>query len=246
MDISAHTNIVHMVLNAGPMVQFVLFLLLLLSVISWTIMFAKYTYLKKAQKESSHFIDTFWKSHDLLHVLKEAKTMKFCPIARIFRIGYREWGRLYKLQSKKSSVNTSSRGALEQSENMIIDNVNRTLKRAVTTELTRLNRMLTFLATTGNTAPFIGLFGTVWGIMNAFHGIGLKGSANLATVAPGISEALIATAAGLAAAIPAVVAFNYFTNRIRTIDSELHNFAADLLNLIERNMAQAQKNGRVE
>lgn len=228
------------------MVQFVLFLLLLFSVISWTIIFSKYTYLRKAQKESNDFVNTFWKSRDILHVLKKAKNMKFCPVARVFRIGYREWERLYKLQSQKSSKDTSRQETLEKQEN-IIDNVHRTLKRAVNTELTRLNRMLTFLATTGNTAPFVGLFGTVWGIMNAFHGIGLRGSANLATVAPGISEALIATAAGLAAAIPAVVAFNYFTNRIRIIDAEMHNFTADFLNMIERNMAQAQKSyGRTE
>ncbi len=122
---------------------------------------------------------------------------------------------------------------------MTVNNVNRALKRSVNVELTRLNRLLAFLATTGNTAPFIGLFGTVWGIMNAFHGIGIKGSANLATVAPGISEALIATAAGLAAAIPAVVAFNYFTNRIGMMESELSNFSTDFLSLIERNTAMS-------
>ncbi len=97
-------------------------------------------------------------------------------------------------------------------------------------------RMVPFLATTGNTAPFIGLFGTVWGIMSSFHGIGLKGSASLATVAPGISEALVATAAGLAAAIPAVIAFNHFMQKIRILESEFHNFSADFLNIIERDI----------
>jgi biopolymer transport protein TolQ len=96
--------------------------------------------------------------------------------------------------------------------------------------------MVPFLATTGNTAPFIGLFGTVWGIMNSFHGIGLRGSASLAVVAPGISEALIATAAGLAAAIPAVIAFNYFMQKIRTLETELQSFSADFLNIIERDI----------
>jgi biopolymer transport protein TolQ len=117
-----------------------------------------------------------------------------------------------------------------------VDNVKRALRRAVNMELTGLGKALPFLATTGNTTPFIGLFGTVWGIMNAFSGIGLKGSANLAVVAPGISEALIATAAGLSAAIPAVVAYNYFTNKVRVLESEMHNFSADFLNLIERDL----------
>lgn len=99
-----------------------------------------------------------------------------------------------------------------------------------------MTQMVPFLATTGNTTPFIGLFGTVWGIMNSFHGIGLRGSASLAVVAPGISEALVATAAGLAVAIPAVIAFNYFMQKIRILESELQSFAADFLNIIERDI----------
>ena len=117
-----------------------------------------------------------------------------------------------------------------------LDNIKRALRRAVNTELTGLSSTLPFLATTGSTAPFIGLFGTVWGIMNAFRGIGLRGSASLAIVAPGISEALIATAAGLAAAIPAVVAYNYFANKVQVLESAMHNFSADFLNLVERNL----------
>jgi len=116
------------------------------------------------------------------------------------------------------------------------DTIKRALRRAINTETTRMAQMVPFLATTGNTTPFIGLFGTVWGIMNSFHGIGLKGSASLAVVAPGISEALIATAAGLAAAIPAVIAFNHFMQKIRIFESELHNFSADFLNIIERDI----------
>ena len=122
------------------------------------------------------------------------------------------------------------------SKMMGIDNVKRALRRAINTETTRMTQMVPFLATTGNTTPFIGLFGTVWGVMSSFHGIGQKGSASLAVVAPGISEALIATAAGLAAAIPAVVAFNHFMYKIRIIESELQNFSADFLNIIERDI----------
>ena len=104
-----------------------------------------------------------------------------------------------------------------------------------------MTQMVPFLATTGNTAPFIGLFGTVWGIMNSFHNIGMKGSANLAVVAPGISEALVATAAGLAAAIPAVIAFNFFMSKIRVVESELQSFSADFLNIIERDILRIER-----
>jgi biopolymer transport protein TolQ len=119
-----------------------------------------------------------------------------------------------------------------------IENIKRALMRAVTMDVTGLTKALPFLATTGNTTPFIGLFGTVWGIMNAFRGIGLSGSASLAVVAPGISEALVATAAGLAAAIPAVVAYNHFSNRVRVLESEMQNFSSDFLNIIERDLMQ--------
>ena len=116
-----------------------------------------------------------------------------------------------------------------------IDNISRALRRATTSEITRLEKYTTFLATTGSTAPFIGLFGTVWGIMTAFKGIGETGSASLAVVAPGIAEALISTAIGLAAAIPAVMAYNYFVRRIRVLESEMESFSYDYLNIVRRN-----------
>jgi biopolymer transport protein TolQ len=122
-----------------------------------------------------------------------------------------------------------------------IANVKRALRRAISSEVTRMTQLVPFLATTGNATPFIGLFGTVWGIMNSFHGIGLRGSASLAVVAPGISEALVATAAGLAAAIPAVIAFNYFMQKIRVVESELESFSADFLNIIEREILRAKE-----
>jgi biopolymer transport protein TolQ len=136
-----------------------------------------------------------------------------------------------------SSTQTPSLG----SQATGIENIKRTLRRAINTEMTRLTQMVPFLATTGNTTPFIGLFGTVWGIMNSFRSIGLKGSANLAVVAPGISEALIATAAGLAVAIPAVIAFNYFNQKIRVIESELQSFSADFLNIVERDILRIER-----
>jgi biopolymer transport protein TolQ len=115
-----------------------------------------------------------------------------------------------------------------------LDNITRAMKRSHTAEITHLESLVPFLATTGSTAPFIGLFGTVWGIMIAFQDIGKMGSANLATVAPGISEALIATATGLAAAIPAVIAYNYFNSKIKVLDAEMESFTSDFLNIIKR------------
>ena len=236
---SSNIDIFNMIIHAGPMVKFVLLLLLLFSITSWAIMLMKYRYIKKAFSESAEFIDFFWKSRNLSNAFSKAKQLRGSPVARIFRIGYAELknlsrsGTSKKQESKRSSENENASLSARFTG---IDNVKRALRRAINIESTRMIRMVPFLATTGNTAPFIGLFGTVWGIMSSFHGIALKGSASLAAVAPGISEALVATAAGLAAAIPAVIAFNHFMQKIRVIESELHNFSADFLNIIERDI----------
>ena len=237
-------DIIHMIANAGLMVQFVLLTLLFFSITSWAIILIKYRYIRRVHKESEFFTDFFWKSRDLSVAFAKAKQLRGSPIARIFQLGYVELKRLSKsgvsLQGSSSDEEPSSLGASFSG----IENIQRALRRAINSEVTRLAQLVPFLATTGNTAPFIGLFGTVWGIMNSFHGIGLRGSASLAVVAPGISEALVATAAGLAAAIPAVIAFNYFTQKIRIIESELHSFSADLLNIIERDIFQVKEGGR--
>ena len=236
---SSNIDIFNMIMHAGPMVKFVLLLLLFFSITSWAIMLMKYRYIKKAFSESAEFIDFFWKSRNLSNAFSKAKQLRGSPVARIFRIGYAELknlsrsGTSKKQESKRSSENENASLSARFTG---IDNVKRALRRAINIETTRMIRMVPFLATTGNTAPFIGLFGTVWGIMSSFHGIALKGSASLAAVAPGISEALVATAAGLAAAIPAVIAFNHFMQKIRVIESELHNFSADFLNIIERDI----------
>jgi biopolymer transport protein TolQ len=235
----SNIDILNMIMNAGLMVQFVLLLLLFFSVTSWAIMILKYRYIKKAFSESAEFIDFFWKSRNLSNAFSQAKLLRGSPVARIFRVGYVELKKLSRSGGKKTSESEHSsetESASLSSRFIGIDNVKRALRRAINAETTRMTRMVPFLATTGNTTPFIGLFGTVWGIMNSFHGIGLRGSASLAVVAPGISEALIATAAGLAAAIPAVIAFNHFMQKIRIIESELQNFAADFLNIIERDI----------
>jgi biopolymer transport protein TolQ len=221
------------------MVKFVLLLLLFFSVSSWAITIMKYRYIKKAFSESAEFIDFFWKSRNLSNAFTKAKQLHGSPVARIFRVGYAELKNLSRSGASIKKEPSPSAGAENASLSARFtgtDNVKRALRRAINSETTRMIKMVPFLATTGNTAPFIGLFGTVWGIMSSFHGIGLKGSASLATVAPGISEALVATAAGLAAAIPAVIAFNHFMQKIRVLESELQNFSADFLNIIERDI----------
>lgn len=225
-------DIIQIVSSAGLMVQFVLLLLLFFSITSWAIIIVKMRYIKKAFKESDRFVEYFWKSRDLAGAYSKAKQLRGSPVARIFRIGYAELKKLSQTKMGGDGEHDSQTGPLLHGA----DNVKRALRRAINTEMTRVTQMVPFLATTGNTTPFIGLFGTVWGIMNSFHGIGLRGSASLAVVAPGISEALIATAAGLAVAIPAVIAFNHFMQKIRVIESELHSFSADFLNILERDI----------
>jgi len=236
---TTNIDILNMMIHAGPMVKFVLLLLLFFSVTSWAIMIMKYRYIKKAFAESAEFIAFFWKSRNLSSAFSKAKQLSGSPVARIFRVGYSELKNLSRSGASTKQDSTQTSGADNASLGARFTgtgNVKRALRRAINTETTRMIRMVPFLATTGNTAPFIGLFGTVWGIMSSFHGIGLKGSASLAVVAPGISEALVATAAGLAAAIPAVIAFNHFMQKIRIIESELQNFSADFLNIIERDI----------
>jgi len=220
-------NIFTLFLNAGLVVKLVILLLLGFSVYSWYIVFEKYALFKRVKTESERFLDSFWKCRDLAEAQKAAETASTCPEAAIFRTGYRELKKLGKGKVDNGEATLEKRLAGMEP-----------LKRAVAkTELlesSRLGRSLSFLATTGNTAPFVGLFGTVWGIMTSFHEIGLKGSASLAVVAPGVSEALVVTALGLAVAIPAVVFYNTFSNQLHDIESRMHSFSTDFLNLIER------------
>jgi biopolymer transport protein TolQ len=236
-------NILEMISKAGLMVQFVLLLLLFFSITSWSIIMIKYRYIRRAFKESAYFTEFFWQSRDLSAAFAKAKQLPGSPIANIFRIGYAELRQLRQSSHQSAQSGTSAGRDSVTLVNSFkgMDNVKRALRRAINEETTRMTQMVPFLATTGNTTPFIGLFGTVWGIMNSFHGIGLRGSASLAVVAPGISEALVATAAGLAVAIPAVIAFNYFMQKIRIIESELQSFSADFLNIIEGDLIRVEE-----
>lgn len=219
----------YMLSDAGPVVKFVMLLLLFFSITSWAIIFIKFRYIRKAFKESSEFTEIFWQCRNLADAFSKAKALRSSPVARIFITSYME---LARSDSKEKTHQKKS----DTSYFQMVGSIKRTLNRSIGIEVRRLVQLVPFLATAGNTAPFIGLFGTVWGIMNTFQGIGLSGSASLAVVAPGISEALVATAAGLAVAIPSVIAYNYFMDRVRVLDSELQSFSSDLLNIMERDI----------
>ncbi|MDD4273289.1 MAG: protein TolQ [Desulfobacter postgatei] len=222
-------GLLYMITNAGPVVKFIMLLLLFFSIISWSIIFIKFRYVRKSFKDSADFTEVFWQCRTLADAFSKAKTLRSSPLGRIFIAAYMEASRT---ENKENLASKKNSGSTFQT----MGSVKRTLNRAINVENRRLTQLISFLATAGNTAPFIGLFGTVWGIMSTFQGIGLSGSASLAVVAPGISEALVATAAGLAVAIPAVMAYNYFNDRTRVLNSELQSFSSDLLNIIERDV----------
>lgn len=220
--------------NAGLTVKFTLLVLLVMSVVCWGIILYKYFLFRRAEKGSRHFFMLFSQGKSLVEIYQSSRQTSKNPLKEVFETGYRELTRVLK------GSGGTSRAPQESSPPEIkvggVENIGRALKKAQTQVITDLESTLTFLATTGSTAPFIGLFGTVWGIMTAFRNIGATGSANLATVAPGIAEALIATAVGLFAAIPAVVAYNYFLNWVKVLASEMENFSSDFLNIIERHL----------
>ena len=235
----AELGIVTMILRAGWVVRGALLILLVMSVMSWAIMFYKWRMIKQAEAETRRFHQLFMRQQKLSHINKGAEDMNFSPVASIFRAGYIELRRISKIR-KEMPDSRSDDPASMTTEIFGIENISRALSKAAESELTRVEKALPFLATTGSTAPFVGLFGTVWGIMNAFRGIGLAGSASLVSVAPGISEALVATAAGLAAAIPAVVGYNYFIQRIRVLENDMSTFSAEFLNIVDRHFRRKQ------
>jgi biopolymer transport protein TolQ len=221
-------TILDMVTGAGAVVQLVLVLLLGFSVVSWAIILMKRRQIRRAERESERFIDIFWDAKNLTAINTASLDLKESPVAQVFRAGYQELVRLTRAKRQASpgeDLSTDLGG---------VANVERAMKRAATQEITKLESSLTFLATTASAAPFVGLFGTVWGIMNAFRGLSVTQSSSIQAVAPGISEALVATAIGLAAAIPAVMAYNHFAGQLRVLSAEMENFAAEFLNIAER------------
>jgi biopolymer transport protein TolQ len=237
MGASMNTGIMNMILNADIIVKLVLIILLVFSIVTWSIIFLKIRLLTKARKETDDFLELFWGNKGMKKIYLVSRELDYSPVARLFRAGYGEFSRMRKLQGASDSTDRQELSETEDfpgSRRTVMYNLERSLNKASIDQGNRLERALSFLATTGNTAPFIGLFGTVWGIMESFRNIGMMGSASLAVVAPGISEALVATATGLAAAIPAVVAYNYFLHKINLFKSEMEIFSSEFLSMVER------------
>jgi biopolymer transport protein TolQ len=221
---------VALLIGTGLIVKIVLLILVFFSVVSWAIIMFKLVQIHRANSESGRFMDFFWKSKRFDAIASQVDRFASSPLTVLFNEGYGELKKVVDSEGKTegSALSTDLGG---------VENVSRALRRATNSEITRLEKYTTFLATTGSTSPFIGLFGTVWGIMTAFEGIGRTGSASLAVVAPGIAEALIATAIGLVAAIPAVMAYNHFQHKIRVLIKEMDNFSTEFLNIVQRNIA---------
>lgn len=216
--------------HAGMVGKLIMFILLIFSVFSWAIVVMKFLVLRRAHHASLDFLDAFWESKTLNEAYSAARDYPLSPEATVFVAGYNE------LKKISSARNTAQGQATLEMQLATMDNLKRAVRKAQFLESDRLSSYLSVLATTGSATPFIGLFGTVWGIMASFQHIGEKGSASLAVVAPGISEALVATAAGLAVAIPAVIFFNYFSNKVAEVDSMVESFSTDFINLIERDI----------
>jgi len=228
----AEESLVTMVLEAELIIQLVLLILIVMSVACWAIIVNKRRVLQRATMESEQFLEIFWRAKRLDEVFEQVEEFPNAPVAKMFKAGYVELAR--------SGGGADAAGG-DQIDLGGTENLARAMRRAATVEQTFLERMIPFLATTGATAPFIGLFGTVWGILRAFQKIGLTGQATIQTVGPDIANALIATAVGLLAAIPAVMAFNYFGNRVRVLASEMENFSHDFMNIVKRHLNRAQQ-----
>ncbi|MGZ9138075.1 MAG: protein TolQ, partial [Candidatus Deferrimicrobiaceae bacterium] len=220
------TQVLKHVMLAGPIVKLVLLLLVGFSVVSWAIIFLKFRFFKGVERNQAGFARAFAEGKSLTTLYEQAEKGGKSPLTEVFRAGYLE---LTRIQRERGEASQGGRTAT-----FPVENVYRAMYKTTHEQVGGMEDLLPFLATTGSATPFIGLFGTVWGIMNAFSGIATTGNATLATVAPGIAEALVATAAGLAAAIPSVIAYNYFLTRIRTINTRIDSFTSEFINFLER------------
>lgn len=222
-------GVVQLMLGTGPVVAAVLWTLVGFSIGCWGISLYKLVQISRARRESERFITIFWESKNLNAIHTASVGFNRSPVAQVFRAGYQEL--LQLTRAKRQAVGAQSEFSTDLGG---IENVTRAMKRQANVELTKLEYGTTFLATTGSAAPFIGLFGTVCGIITAFMGLSTAHSSSIQAVAPGIAEALIATAVGLVAAIPAVMFYNFFTARIRVLATEMENFTSEFLNIAER------------
>jgi len=219
-------GVMALIFQAGPVVKFVILILFSLSVTCWGIVLLKTLKFRKMLQASQAFLQIFWQEKRLDAVSASIRDHENGPAAIIFRAGYMELMKVAKDYQKDDEPFSVTR----------LDIIERAMRRAESSEVSSMERHLNFLATTGSAAPFIGLFGTVWGIMNSFQRIGAMGTANLAVVAPGVSEALIATAIGLAAAIPAVIFYNIFVEKIKRLSHDLEIMILEFINIAERGL----------
>jgi len=220
-----------LIAQSGPIAQLVLLVLLFFSIFSWTIVFSKVRSYRKVGRQSLEFYDLFRRSASLSEIHRSCEQYPLSPLAGIFKRGYRELE--HWIQAREESEHSPPSGQTFKG----LPGLERALYRAATAEMMTLEDSLNWLATTGSVTPFIGLFGTVIGIVNAFQGLGQGGTTTIQAVAPGISEALVATAAGLFAAIPAVIAYNHFVHQLKVFGAEMDDFTVEMLNLIERSFS---------
>jgi biopolymer transport protein TolQ len=215
------TSILSLIFDADIIVQLTLLTLVFMSLSCWAIIIQKFFRITKATRQSARFLKLFWETKRLDSVYEQSGMYTASPVAQVFKAGYQELAKVTSAGGQKADAQ---------------DNLTRTLRRATAVEQTNLERYITWLATTGATAPFIGLFGTVWGILRAFQKLGAAQQASIQVVGPDIAHALVATAVGLVAAIPAVMAFNFFSAKLRVLSTEMDNFSADFLNMVKRHV----------
>jgi len=219
-------DLLYLLQNTGPVSRFVLVVLLIFSVWSWGIILQKWLLLRKVNKESAVFWKMFRKAQNLSEVATASESLRFTPLVPVFNAGSE-----LLLPGKRRSP--SQGGIAVKSATAGTTALQRTLQRAAAAQLSRLESRMTFLATTASVTPFIGLFGTVWGVMTSFTGLGNSETASFRAVAPGIADALLATAFGLFAAIPALVAYNHFVHQIRNIGGQLDDLQVEILAIAE-------------
>ena len=221
-------DIYRLLFGSEGIILVVVLILIALVVLSFFVIFYKLIHVSQAQSQSINFLDRFWESKRLDDIYRVTDKLKYSPLAAMFRAGYVELSKV-----KKKDKEDNAAGTMHDKMDGL-ENIERALQRARVSEMTKLESLLPFLATVAGSAPFIGLFGTVWGIMDAFLNIAAAGQADLATVSQPIAEALVTTALALASAIPAVVAFNYFNRRLKVLGAEMSTFSNDYLNIVKR------------
>jgi biopolymer transport protein TolQ len=232
-ELARNSDIVRLVADATLVGKVVLLILLIFSAVSWAVIFYKIWVYRRAEQQSSTFLSVFRKSSKFSEVQAVCPSLSASPLVGIFQSGYAELNT--QLRTDKAAEPGKPGGSAGRPTLKSLDAVDRALLRATTVELNKLEHRVPFLATTASITPFIGLFGTVWGIVIAFQGIATAGNTSLGVVAQPIAEALIATAAGLFAAIPAVYFYNHFTNKVKKFASEMDDFSLEFLNISERN-----------